>query len=202
MNGFKEGAPIKKPSQTAEDRTSRQRILAFALVMSTLASVPSWICLFAVLRPGQWLLASNMAQWVWIAFNFVSIALFLGALLYSRLIPQPKEFHSQLKWGSFHQLLFLLIMIALLVGHIVPALILSYLKTSLHGVREMCVASGKPKSKLPQAHQFENALGVLLLAVLILALSLHSIQIAVVLVGIEIGLNYRATLRLQKANLD
>ncbi|BCM94188.1 hypothetical protein IAD21_06091 [Abditibacteriota bacterium] len=163
---------------------SSKRILIFALVMRLWAIITSWICLLGILRPHQWLLAANIARWIWlIVYSALTLWGVFGIVM-SRLALKPKRpYLSQKNWGTFFGLI---ILVLLVVGRFDLAVALIYGQGARQALRRLRSGPDVTKGETRYFLQFQSACKVLALAFCVSALMLHSLPFLVWLVAIDI----------------
>ncbi len=81
---------MNKSNVIIKENTLKTRVLIFSFAMAFLSTTTRVVCLLGVLQPQKWMLATNIARWVWVAFYVLPIILFLPGLLFSRVTISSK----------------------------------------------------------------------------------------------------------------
>ena len=176
---------MKNPNDIAKEKTIKNRVFIFSFVMTFLSTTTRWVCLLDVLQPQAWMLATNVARWVWIAVYIVPLIVGLTGLLFSRIAASSK-LRSLFMGKNLGLFLTVLVVGALLIDRLITALVLSYIWTATESARKLRASSEEADGKAQRFQQIDNVFALLSCSLFAPALALHSLPLTVALFVAEV----------------
>lgn len=176
---------MKKLTPARVDPVAFWRLVAYGISVFALLAWAEAVCLLRVLEPHHRHGAANIARWIWFVVQIFITLFFLLGEMAPRLAPSPRP-PRVFSLNTCGLLISVATLVALLMGHLAPALLLSYGWSSLGSLHKLRLAPIEPSANLRRIKRISNTIVSLFFPLLAAALFWHSLPIAYGLFWVQI----------------